>query len=178
MRNISIFTTRSFQDRQTLPLPPSFSPALCSSSPLLFPMPRAVEEGDFNSLSSTPRGSWILPTTPPNAPGHGLGSRFQPLSLKQAIQKYSQPCVELMRVNTTIALICVVAAMPYMTWAAFAGNFATLAKGIRHVPKWNTYLEGVDTLLIGVCDFYLFSLSFEQTCSPYAFCLVICIHFC
>jgi hypothetical protein len=115
-------------------------------------MPREVEEGAFNSLSSTPRGSWVLPTTPPTARGIGtrLGSRRQPLSLTQAWHKYSGPCAQLMGVNTTVAMICVVTATPYMTWAAWAGNFATLAKGIRHVPKWNSYLEGVDTLLIGV----------------------------
>lgn len=64
-------------------------------------------------------------------------------------------------VNTRIGLMCFLAAAPYIIWAAYAGNYATLAKGVRHIPRVSAYLEGIDTLLIGVCSFVLFiSFSF------------------
>lgn len=110
-------------------------------------------------------GVWDLPTfddptldslPPPNLPHSPLPEDL-PLSIPQLINKYYKNCFHLIGVDTCIALICFGVCAPYMVFAAYAGNYATLAKGVRSFPSWMDNLERIDTIIIGVCLISLFA---------------------
>jgi hypothetical protein len=115
----------------------------------------------FNSMSVEVGGTsgvWDLPTLddptldslpPPNLP-RPPPSIDVPLSIPQLFNKYYKKCMYLIGVDTAIALICFGVMVPYMVWAAYAGNYATLAKGIHSYPSWMDNLEHTDTVIIGV----------------------------
>jgi hypothetical protein len=116
----------------------------------------------FSSMSVEVGGTsgvWDLPTLddptldslpPPNLP---LSTSLDiPLSIPQLFNKYCPKCMHSMGVDTTIALLCFGTCAPYMVWAAYAGNYATLAKGVHEYPSWMSSLEHVDTVIIGVCN--------------------------
>jgi hypothetical protein len=106
----------------------------------------------FNSLSLSRKGSaWDLPTYSSTTPPLQHTTHSLPISVWQLSGKYFFRCLNLLWIDTTIALLCFGSAVPYMVWAAYAGNYATLAKGVLPFPAWVTYLEGADTLVIGVC---------------------------
>lgn len=117
------------------------------------------------SLSSSSTSS--IPSFPPsNTPYHPHSTNNShnnihitqrpeiPLSLPQLFKKYAKDCTRVIGIDTFIAMICFVSAAPYMIWAAYAGNYASLIKGIKYAPPWMDYLERTDTLIIGVCLLY------------------------
>lgn len=113
-----------------------------------------MELESFNSLNSIARKGW-MPTQDESKKKHSFsspfGSRLHPLTFQEGLLKYSKPCSQLFGVNSVMALLCVVFTIPYMTWAAWAGNYTTLAAIHKNPPAWGSNLEHIDTLYIGVC---------------------------
>lgn len=116
----------------------------------------------FNSLSVEVGGTcgmWELPTLddhtldsfpPPNLPSLPPTKEI-PLSIPQLFNKYYLLCLKIIGVDTAIAMICFGVSAPYMVWAAYAGNYGTLAKGAHTFPHWMVRLENTDTVIIAVC---------------------------
>lgn len=108
-----------------------------------------------SSVASIP--SSFPPSNNPSPYAHHTPSRLEvPLSIPQLFKKYGKGCIQVIMVDTFIGMICFLVAAPYMIWATYGGNYATLIQGVKEVPSWMDYLERTDTLIIGVCFHSIF----------------------